>query len=538
MQMRKKGSSISIVFGLLTGVISFIAFSANLRADDSLDPKFQWVGTSFHSQRVQTPMGEREYDYRVTRYLNEHGDREVAYEFDRNWLMRFLVGQRRSVLIVGRDLDGNDQYDAWFVMGRSGVSEVVDRVATESDGWDVVSGLLQKNHAALANRLLLDVLFSNLSFTGNTVDHFFETIDRNHIDLHDFELRTDRLVKLDKGSPAAMSNYRMISEEWEFLGEEIQKKQNSLWKWIALDVTVVRLSSYLVQWLDRLNIWTGGKLAMLQTSSGVVRVITEHMVGLSKKAQSAMKRVNAKLGKGNSRVHEIGARAALLKMTSAQRLDIAIRGMKERGKVGRLLGLATEKSLAFGASGLSNWKYITVTQAAQLAIEMNDKKESIFTSSNPLIITKNVVSNKDLVQNVWYMTNETFLMSAAWKTVKNPFKRFGFCAVLSLVDSVAMNYLVKGVTDQKRLALDTAWELTIGNMQTAIVDQKILSYFETRAANLHNPKLKLVGYAGTLLEQSIGYAGYAALTGSGKKEAAPTVRWIPIFAEQTTPALP
>jgi hypothetical protein len=113
----------------------------------------------------------------------------------------------------------------------------------------------------------------------------------------------------------------------------------------------------------------------------------------------------------------------------------------------------------------------------------------------------------------------------------------GISAMISLTDSTAVNLLVKGETDVARFALDTGWQMIIGNAETQI-DLLSLGFFERKAKETGNAKLKLLGYAVVVTSQSLGYLGYSKVTRAyeerheGSETSAqekPEIRLVPVL---------
>ena len=144
-----------------------------------------------------------------------------------------------------------------------------------------------------------------------------------------------------------------------------------------------------------------------------------------------------------------------------------------------------------------------------------------------------VLSDKDLIQDMSYMTMETAVTATIIHRNGNGLSGYAKAGLFSMVDSNVMNYWVKGETDLKRDALDTGWEVGVGNLQT-VCDMRTLSYFEKMSEESGNSNLKIVGYLVTGIDQFVGYVAYGKVTEwyekNNKKEKVPVLTITPILA--------
>jgi hypothetical protein len=187
-------------------------------------------------------------------------------------------------------------------------------------------------------------------------------------------------------------------------------------------------------------------------------------------------------------------------------------------------------------AGLKNWKYGLMTQSIQLLTESVANREEVF-DPNPIIMTKKIISNKEMMHNLGYMGNETFWTSGISTLNGNNTKRaYLICGVFSFVDSSAMNFFFKKEFDPKRVTLDTGWEILVGNFQTSQIDIPALDRYERAATQQGKPNLRLVGYAIAIADQTVGYFSYnkaSEMVESSKddeKALKPDVKLIPILA--------
>jgi hypothetical protein len=120
-------------------------------------------------------------------------------------------------------------------------------------------------------------------------------------------------------------------------------------------------------------------------------------------------------------------------------------------------------------------------------------------------------------------------LSKSLKTTKTRFLANGF---VGMTNSTTINLVIKDEENYERVALDTGWEMFVGNAQVQL-DLKALEHFEKLAQKKNNPKIKLLGYAIALIDQGIGYFSYSKASEKIEKNIElPSMALIPILAEK------
>jgi hypothetical protein len=156
-------------------------------------------------------------------------------------------------------------------------------------------------------------------------------------------------------------------------------------------------------------------------------------------------------------------------------------------------------------------------------------------SSSPTQFAKNVLTHPEIMQNVTYMTTDAYLMTAASLAIRPKGMRYATCGFIALGNSAVTNLVIKGEADYQRIALDTGWEAVVGNAQVQL-DLKALSHFEEAAQKAKNPKLKLIGWAIVLVDQTAGFLGYSYATRAlrpdeAEKTKTPDIQLVPVLVE-------
>ncbi len=223
----------------------------------------------------------------------------------------------------------------------------------------------------------------------------------------------------------------------------------------------------------------------------------------------------------------------------------AIRALNTKEQIRKYIATAMLYSKKTMMKGLRQWKYIAVAQAMQIGAEAYSRRDDI-SDANPLTMFKKLFSDKDFDQDFAFMTNETFWMSALstgtgeMRSMSEVKKSFRLCAMLGFVDSNAMSLAIKGEADKGRVALDTGWEMIIGNAQTQL-DLTSLKAFEQLALKVGSSRLKLLGYVVVIADQTLGYYGYSEAVKryeASKKEAEQhtavpdELKMVPVFKQE------
>jgi hypothetical protein len=165
---------------------------------------------------------------------------------------------------------------------------------------------------------------------------------------------------------------------------------------------------------------------------------------------------------------------------------------------------------------------LALTQSLQVAVEVAARPEDLF-DTNPIVMAEKLGNDEDFVQNLAYMTNESFWMAGIARHFgAGRLKAFAYAGMLAVTDSIAMNLLIKGEANPVRIAADTAWESIVGNLQTTVVDSSSLRFFEGLSIRRNNPKLVLIGYAIAVTNQAAGYFAYAKFTQAIEKNGSGT----------------
>jgi hypothetical protein len=443
------------------------------------------------------------------------------------------------MVLYGRDLDRDGKIDAWFYPDDSGTIQAIDRQsANTGDGWDVASQIILKNRNSYEDRglvgLVVHATLSKLTFSSSSEDDLQREIVGQELDLRDLEIRTARL---SKQWPEDREHLETLLQ----MRETISAGWNELIQEMHTDVTRNR---FLYGSADvALGLASAGTAKIL--GKGVEWALPRAAAAAPAWAVSAYNATVDSMSEAWSRAGRavgwpvVAGAAQILRETAAQRISLLVRGLNSREQIASIFARSIDVLGKVAKGALRQWKYIASTQALELGVEIYERRDQLF-SANPVVFAKRVFTDKDLLEDVGFMTWDSTLATGISQADPNVKRRMVICGVISLMNSEGASFLVKKEPDKIRTGIDTSWEMVVGNIETQ-VDLKALSTFEALSEKSGNPRLKLLGYAAAFVDDGLGYWAYEKVTSryeSVKAQdaaAGKTVgmfEWIPLFGER------
>lgn len=429
---------------------------------------------------------------------DEQGRREVFISLEE---LRRFAPDSRLPLLRGTDTDEDGRPDIWFFTGESGVIEAVDLPARTQDGWDAVGQILQTRLKA-QKRWLLGIAFSLITdygaapALGAQSRRFFQSVTADQMALRELEIRVARLQRTRGiSAQAATFAYTDIADGWEAMSQRFDRQ-------IFRD----RFVSALVD----VGTWIGAAYVAKYAGAAVLGIAerlgaTEFLDAYLSAIRSELARVRGLLPAG---MRSASASMQAGRVAAGVRVQQSIAYLEAQNRAARLLATGLRTSLEFGAHAVDQRGYIATTQTMQLLSELLVRKDALV-SGDPIVVRRNQV---EMAQNVSFMTLETIVLAAIHARFKaSPGQAMAFGAAAAFTDSNTINLLIHGVPDLSRNILDTGWEVFIGNTQTWM-DVRALDFFNRMATQRGNAKLRLVGYALAILDQSSGYVAYSRVT--------------------------
>lgn len=459
-------------------------------------------------------------------YTNHWGRREVRLEADT--LPRF--GKVNPILGYGRDTDDDGNIDSWFMIDDE--KGLVRYTLNSSMPWahDAVEKQLFKLYKSSAGAHFAASYGAVFGFLMMSVSHGFASekeLWREMMDLEEFSLRLDRSMKRGE----------LTREQWReaaaLLGdgysETIARFEKATggdyWKLVAADMALWATGGIIVKGIVKVAKFVGRPISTTSVGQSTIRAVKKIMGGITDRARAQMTRFRLAAGV------PVNAVAAGMFKQNFQRTMRAL--MSKNLFMRKMVPMVVRPAMALKKAA-REWKYIAFMAGIQITTESFAHSSEVM-SSSPTQFAKNVLTHPEIIQNVTYMTTDAYLMTAASLAIKPKGIRYATCGFIALGNSAITNFVIKGETDYKRVALDTGWEAIIGNAQVQL-DLKALSHFETAAQKAKNPKLKLLGWAIVLVDQTAGFLGYSYATQAiqpdkEEKTQAPDIQLVPVLAE-------
>ena len=493
----------------------------------------------------------------VHKGLNTNGETEVQVEHVE--IRALMPGKTRSIVMYGRALNPDGQIDAWFYPDESGVIQAQERTSSDPDGWDAASEIILQQ-VRYKNRwlsgMIAEAILSRMTLTEGMGESFHEKLIQEQIDLKDFDLRVARLERQDPRNPNLLPYEIALSDGWADLSQQISSEGiRNRFLYAAGDIAFYLTGAVLGKGLGKAIEWVIPK-AMASAPGVWANSFYEGLSGgLSEYAARASEKLAQqaeKLGldsealarfKQTIRWPVMAESAQAARSLLTERIPTMIRGLAARANVAGLLARSIDLVKLAGSGALQQWKYIAASQGLQFGIEVYERRATLF-SRNPIVFAKRIFSDKDLVEDVGFMTWDSTVQAGVSTADPNLKRRMVVCGILSFLDSTGASFLVKKGEDRTRSAIDTGWEVSVGNIETQI-DLSALKTFEKMAVRTENPKLALLGYAVALVDDGIGYWAYEKVTDkyeAHKKKSVPpsktsgapaaTLQWIPILGER------
>jgi hypothetical protein len=301
-------------------------------------------------------------------------------------------------------------------------------------------------------------------------------------------------------------------------------KNRDIVGYIALDIGAWLTGGVVLKW--------GGKLLAtpikMLSETTLVKFITENIgqfvVVQQEKLMTKVANLKEKFPTKNTKEKITITTSIISKNLWRSQLSMSIKAIQLKTKI-----LNFSKGVFNGAK--AEWKYLALNASIQTGAEAFARYDQI-KDENPLKMAENLLTNKDFQQNVGFMTLDTVLMTGLSRNLKTTKAKFAACGMVALHNSSVINFVVKDENDYKRVALDTSWEMIIGNAQVQM-DLAALTFFEKLAQKKNNPKLRLLGYAFVMVDQAAGYFSYSKASEmiDKKPNPEPQKMLMPILAE-------
>jgi hypothetical protein len=456
-------------------------------------------------------------------YVNSSGINEVRIDaagFPR------LFNKLNPTIGYGRDLDGNGHIDTWFFITKNGI-QIEQLEGKDKLGLDILGELIVSKYTSPLSLYLSTAVTTSLSylfFTFNEVNEQDKNFYLDWINLEEMSLRLEQnKAKQLTGLSSKQIQFQqeLITYGYKELNSSMETfKGRDLFGYIALDVGFWVSGGIILKWGGRLLAtplkWISENTFIKFISENIVTYFDAQKNILSNKLELLKDKFH--LQNADEKIVKTGWRISSLSWRNE--VQYSLRSMVIKKKL-------LEKSITIFKGAMSEWKYITLNIGVQTAAEGFTHYSDI-RDPKPEKMAKNLLTNPDVQQNIGFMTMDTVLMTGMSHHLKSTKAKFMACGFIALHDSTMINFVIKRDDNYERIAMDTAWEVIVGNGQVQ-ADLMALTFFEKLSLKNNNPKLKLLGYAFALVDQTVGYITYSKLS-ENLKESQKTIL-VPVFAE-------
>lgn len=460
-------------------------------------------------------------------YFNQVGTLEVRVDAAS---IPKLFDKLNPTIAYGRDLNHNQKIDTWFFITTHGI-EVVEKEGTDHYGRDILGDLVNKRYKTSAKTYLTSATTTALSYLFFTVDEIADENRNFYYDWMNLE-ELNLLITKEEQNPKLGLNYQQIMSQRELISIGFKELANRMDKlknrdivgYIALDIGAWLTGGVVLKW--------GGKLLAtpikMLSETTLVKFITENIsqfvVVQQEELMTKVANLKEKFPTKNAKEKITITTSIISKNLWRSQLSMSIKAFHLKTKIFNF-----SKGVFNGAK--AEWKYLALNASIQTGAEAFARYDQI-KDENPLKMAENLLTNKDFQQNVGFMTLDTVLMTGLSRNLKTTKAKFAACGMVALHNSSVINFVVKDENDYKRVALDTSWEMIIGNAQVQM-DLAALTFFEKLAQKKNNPKLRLLGYAFVMVDQAAGYFSYSKASEmiDKKPNPEPQKMLMPILAE-------
>lgn len=460
-------------------------------------------------------------------YYNQVGTLEVRV--DAASIPKFF-DKLNPTIAYGRDLNHNQKIDTWFFITNHGV-EVVEKEGLDIYGRDILGDLVNNKYKTSAKTYLTSATTTALSYLFFTVDEIADENRNFYYDWINLE-ELNLLINQEEKNPQLGLNYQqminqreLISIGFKDLADRMDKLKNrDIFGYIALDIGAWLTGGVVLKW--------GGKLLAtpikMLSETTLIKYISENLgqfvIAQQEKLMTKLASIKEKFPTKTTKEKVAITTSIISKNLWRNQLSMSIKAIHLKTK---LLGFA--KGVYVGAK--TEWKYLALNASIQTGAEAYARYDQI-KDPNPVKMAENLFTNKEFQQNVGFMTLDTILMTGISRNLKTTKARFAACGLVALHNSSVINFVVKDENDYRRVAMDTSWEMIIGNAQVQM-DLAALTFFEKLSQKKNNPKLRLLGYAFVVVDQAIGYYSYSKASGmiDKKPNNEPQKVLVPILAE-------
>lgn len=512
-------------------IFTLLLASQNLMAKESKITQIEFSGKDIQGKKFKLQMQS---------YINHLGSHEVHIQAA--GAPRVINGANPT-LGFGRDLNTNGLIDTWFFVQDDGIV-TIKKEGKDLYGRDVLPEILLKQYRStvgLYAKTATLSLFKYLLISTSEAIEIEKSFYRDWMDLQESNLLYEELSE----NPSFVLTYEQRMEHFRVQSEGYQELANRMerfakldfWAYTGTDAALWFSGAILFKWAGQLISKAGS--AVMDTA-----VFQSVKAELATFVQNQKNTLTKNTQKFKEKLRLLPSKTTAAKVATVQATKLhwkkaniyMIKGTRSKNIMLKAFTKATVGSAKLVKGAFSEWRYIALNASVQLGSETFAHWEEV-KGDNLFETVDNILSNKDIQQNIAFMSSETIMMTAASKNLKTTKAKFAAGGMIAMVNSTQMNLIIKGEENYERIAFDTGWEMIVGNTQVQL-DLMALQYFEKLAVKKNNPKIKLVGYAVALVDMFAGYYVYSKASShiedrhaEKNMENAPVVTLVPVLVE-------
>lgn len=490
-------------------------------------------------------IGGQRLNVRIESLINRLGELETRVFWQEPHLGLELL-KTEQLILVGRDLDGDELVDTWFFQDEVGHVHFIHQKQNNSDDLDAIRRTLGQFFQS-EGRWLVSIALKNtlkaVTFSVENEYSFMQYYETRQIDLIDLSLRLEMIERKnpkDSNLPSykemyASSVIQLVKEYKSYIGSGRLKN-------VGADVALALAGGVAIKGASKLGSMVLKNPSVKQALARLEKMGEEHLNRL----EATVQKVGGLTKKRNDSAKKVapGIAERLTMLPASQRAAGLISHLSFEAKLSKVLMDGVKGGAKGIASVLAKYGgYAATSTSVQLVAESLARGymtlEPAVLINKPIKTSeeffKNVVSDKDLLENLGYMTAETLIVSGADDALKKRGlslkKRLVICAGISAIDSMGMGFLVKGDSDPTKMVEDVAWESVIGNSQVMVLDRTALNYFQQLSEKLSKGYVKYLGTVFVVADQFAGYTLYNHYPEFVEKKVLPKLKAIPIFSQ-------
>jgi hypothetical protein len=455
-------------------------------------------------------------------FYNSLGEKQLNIYLRESHILTF---ESEQLVVIGRDLTGEGKIDTWFYEGANGFVGYKQEVLNSDSDYKTMKKVFRgifDSDGRWAISLLMKAVFKNLTLTGGEEFLFWANFEDQQINILDVQLRLWALRTQYPNDVVLKSFQNTITDCWMKLYEELYKHRGEdRLKMLAADVGLFVSGGLVIKGIGFASKYAINSVGLQEAVKTITQIADKQFKKFKNQLSKSATYLSPK--QVSEKLKATGGFEILIKLVEMPLLarpavilsDLVLKNRLTRQIAGEAGHVWAGMKQIFKRKG-----YIASLAGIQLGEEILDR--GYFAVSDVPIILDNpikgaddiwrkVASDKDLRQNLQFMTIETTVVTGLDHALESRGmslkKRFLLCGVFSAINSIYTALEIKGDVNPQRMGIDTLWEVTIGNGQVFFDDWQGKK-FSTMAESTGIKPLKYVAGIITFVHQATGFQLY------------------------------